>query len=167
MYTRDLRVQQSTNKSTKIRDPGGGPGAARRAHTCWRVSRARWSCWWHLLWCLVQVSPIAPPSAAAGGRKSRKYEPQCCWKSKEKEKFLSSSLSHVLVGSQFWTTLQLCINIIYSGTSFFAWAADQNKIIWHLFFFFCFTERWTDGTIIVIILGGVTERRITAYWAVW
>lgn len=49
-------------------------------------------------------------------------------RAKKKEKFLSSCLSHVLLGSRFGTTLQLGINIIYFGTSFLASAAFQNKI---------------------------------------
>lgn len=48
-------------------------------HTCWRVSRAPLCCWWGGLCWPTEASLTAPPLAASGGRKSRKYEPQCCW----------------------------------------------------------------------------------------
>lgn len=110
IYTLDLgteshRQLQMHNNDTMSRERQFS--AVWLSHTCWRVSRAPLCCWLGHLWWLVEAYLTAPPLAASGGRKSRKYEPQSsCGRKAQMTLTLSSLSVHHMAKS---TSIHLCI----------------------------------------------------------
>ena len=123
------------------------------------VSRDPLCCWWAHLRGVVEAFLIAPPPAASGGRKSRKYEPlRCCEREAQVRRTLRSLNRardcNVQMSKHLWhysvqvtRSEQLCVqnvfsfkepkqNALFSCFHSFVWAvACHGNIFYDLYFF--------------------------------
>lgn len=100
MYTLDLETHLMSIIISLSRQKDR---AACIVHTRWRVSRALECCWRGRLRWPVEASPTASLPAASGGRKSRKYEPQCCCGREGQVRLTLRSLNINLMHKRVWT----------------------------------------------------------------